>query len=65
MVEISKILLQDIKINSPNIPIQSQGILALKEQYTARRTARSTFSILTKKRRLTQNSVVSITVIFN
>ncbi|KAF7397468.1 hypothetical protein HZH68_008690 [Vespula germanica] len=53
-------LLEDIKINSPNIPVQSQGILALKEQYAARRAAKSTISILTKKPRLSQNSVESL-----
>ncbi|XP_043671899.1 E3 ubiquitin-protein ligase TRAIP-like [Vespula pensylvanica] len=53
-------LLEDIKINSPNIPVQSQGILALKEQYAVRRAAKSTFSILTKKPRLSQNSVESL-----
>ncbi|XP_047356300.1 E3 ubiquitin-protein ligase TRAIP-like isoform X1 [Vespa velutina] len=53
-------IMEDIKINSPNIPVQSKGILALKEQYTARQATRSTFSILTKKPRLSQNSVESV-----
>ncbi|KAK2576472.1 hypothetical protein KPH14_005803 [Odynerus spinipes] len=53
-------LIEDPEINSPDIPVQSQGILGLKEQYIARRCARSTFTILAKKPRLSQNVAESI-----
>lgn len=53
--------IEDYETNSPNIPVQSQGILALKEHYgTFRHGPRSTFNILNKKPRLSQNAMESI-----
>lgn len=53
--------LEDSETNSPNIPVQSQGILALKEHYgTFRRGPRSTFNILNKKPRLSQHAMESM-----
>ncbi|XP_043503286.1 E3 ubiquitin-protein ligase TRAIP-like isoform X2 [Polistes fuscatus] len=50
---------EDTEISSPNIPLKSQGILALKERYTAQRATKPTFSILKKKPRLSHNSTES------
>lgn len=51
--------IEDFEVSSPTMPVQSQGILALKEQYAARRGGR-TFSILAKKPRLSESAVESI-----
>ncbi|KAI4487289.1 hypothetical protein M0804_005438 [Polistes exclamans] len=50
---------EDTKISSPDIPLKSQGILALKERYATRKTTKPTFSILKKKPRLSHNSAES------